>query len=253
MSLNVILLARCEHNIFYALSFSESTLTDVLSRVILQHLLAGQFQFKCAHVFVIFALISTDIRRVAYINSSTTALQSVVALLKEGAVVCCHNLAHETLVMCREFQKRKREIVSSLSEADIELLLHSLYEGHCTLILAKQRKNQYFRGLRDEYRRCFGSSTSVRKAHDPGQDVYKCGRLFLHYNDAAFTKALDDQVAIPQNKKAKTYREGTKTAGQKYTSQTNNNASRVSEEKERYKEEVVNNIYESFRERYQFR
>ena len=72
------------------------------------------------------------------------------------------------------------------------------------------------------------------------------------FNDAAFSKALDDQVASPQNKKAKTYREGTKTAGQKYTSQTNNNASRVSEEKERYKEEV-NNIYESFRDRYQFR
>ena len=72
------------------------------------------------------------------------------------------------------------------------------------------------------------------------------------FNDAAFSKALDDQVVSPQNKKAKTYREGTKTAGQKYTSQTNNNASRVSEEKERYKEEV-NNIYESFRDRYQFR
>ena len=101
-------------------------------------------------------------------------------------------------------KKRKREIGSSLSEADIELLLHSLYEGHCTLISAKQRKNQYFRGLTDEYRRCFGSSTSVTKAHDPGQDAYNCGRLFLHYNDAAFTKALDVQVTSPQNEKAQT-------------------------------------------------
>ena len=52
-------------------------------------------------------------------------------------------------------KKRRREIGSSLSEADIELLSHSLYEGHCTLISAKQRKNQYSHGLTDEYRRCF--------------------------------------------------------------------------------------------------
>ena len=77
--------------------------------------------------------------------------------------------------------------------------------------------NQYSYGLTDEYRRCFGLSTSVRKAHDPGQDAYKCGRLFLHYNDAAFSKAPDVQLASPQIKKAKTYREGAKTAAQKYS------------------------------------
>ena len=63
----------------------------------------------------------------------STALQPVVALLKEGAEV--------SLVMCREFQKRKREAGSSLTEANVELLLHRLYKGHCTLILAKERKN----------------------------------------------------------------------------------------------------------------
>ena len=105
--------------------------------------------------------------------------QGPLFIISQVSGVLCDSVtpsvALETYNKCT--QKRKREIGSSLTEADIELLLHSLYEGHCTLISAKERKNQYFRGLTDEYRRCFGSSTSVRKAHDPGQDAYKCGRL----------------------------------------------------------------------------
>ena len=40
----------------------------------------------------------------------SVVLQTVVALLKEGAEICCHNLAHETLVFCREMNKNRPKL-----------------------------------------------------------------------------------------------------------------------------------------------
>ena len=52
-----------------------------------------------------------------------TFLKSMVALLKQGAEICCHNLAHETLVLCREIQKRSSIDPLMLSEEDTSLFL----------------------------------------------------------------------------------------------------------------------------------
>ena len=107
-------------------------------------------------------------------------LEPVISLLRQGAQICCHNLAHETLVICRELQKRTRVGSPSLSDDDARLLLHSLYLGHCTLMLAHKRNGHYCR-LADEYQRCFGDLATADIAHDPGQEAYKCACLFLHY------------------------------------------------------------------------
>ena len=130
------------------------------------------------------------------------ALKPVIALLRQGAQIVCHNRAHETLVFCRELQKRTLFGSPTLSEDDARLLLQSLYLAHCTSILANKR-NGYFCRLTDEYYQCFGELETVDVAHDPGQDAYKCGRLFLHYNNAAVVSISDAHAETRGTKKAK--------------------------------------------------
>ena len=112
------------------------------------------------------------------------ALRPIIALLKQGAQICCHNLAHATLVFCRELQKRALQESPHFTKEDAALLMRCLYEGHCTLALGKQRNDQYFNSLSDEYRRVFAPSIPIWNAFGPGRDAYQCGRLFLHYNHA---------------------------------------------------------------------
>ena len=38
----------------------------------------------------------------------SVALQTIITMLKEGAEICCHKVAHELLVLCREIQKRRQ-------------------------------------------------------------------------------------------------------------------------------------------------
>ena len=112
------------------------------------------------------------------------ALKPVIALLRQGAQICCHNLAHATLVFCRELQKHGLQDSPHCTKEDAALLMRCLFEGHCTLALAKQRNGGYFNGLSDEYQRVFAPSTHIWNALDPGRDAYQCGSLFLHYNQA---------------------------------------------------------------------
>ena len=89
----------------------------------------------------------------------------------------CHNLRHETLVICREVQKQN--LISA------SLLLLSLYFGHCTSIIAKRRNKGYWRKLSDEFPSCIGQEGFTFTDHNPGHDASKCARLFLYYNDAS--------------------------------------------------------------------
>ena len=131
-----------------------------------------------------------------------SVLKPVIALLRQGAQLCCHNLAHETLVICRELQKRTLARLPSLSGDDACLLLHALHTGHCTSLLAKKRNGNYSR-LADEYQRIFAPSTSTPNAHDPGTDAYQCGRLFLHFNHAKVATSTSCDLETSQNKKAR--------------------------------------------------
>ena len=110
---------------------------------------------------------------------------------------------HETLVMCRELQKRSLIGALVLSEQDAGLLLRCLYTGHCTSILTKYRNNGYYRRLSDEFQHYFPESTITDRQHDSGWDAYKCGRLLLHYNRAATTTTTDCETALLQVKRAK--------------------------------------------------
>ena len=132
----------------------------------------------------------------------SSALKPIIALLRQGAQICCHNLAHATLVFCREVQKRTLMGSPTLSEDDAQLLLHCLYLGHCTSILASETDGHYCR-LIDEYQRCFGELIAADVAHVPGLDAYKCGRLFLLYNKASLVPISDAQTATRHTKKAK--------------------------------------------------
>ena len=98
-------------------------------------------------------------------------------------------------MFCRELQKRTLIGSPTLSEDDAHLLLHSLYSGHCTSILACQRNGHYSR-LTDEYQNCFGELTAADVVHDPGQSAYKCACLLLHYT-GAFLVALKDHAVRP--------------------------------------------------------
>ena len=80
------------------------------------------------------------------------ALKPVIVLLRQGPQIFCHNLAHNTLVFCRELQKRSLTGSHMLSEDDVLLLLHSLYLGHCTSMLANTRNESYCCST-DEYQR----------------------------------------------------------------------------------------------------
>ena len=112
------------------------------------------------------------------------ALRPIIALLKQGAQICCYNLAHATLVLCRELQKRGFQESPHCTKEDATLLMRCLYEGHCTLALGKQRNDRYFNSLSDEYRRVFTPSIPIWNALGPGRDAHQCGSLFLHYNHA---------------------------------------------------------------------
>ena len=79
-------------------------------------------------------------------QSLGTVFRSMVAWLKQGAVICCHNLAHETLVWCREIQKRSSTDPLMFPQGDTSLFLRLLYEGHCTLRLGKHR-NGFFSNI----------------------------------------------------------------------------------------------------------
>ena len=109
------------------------------------------------------------------------ALRPVIDLLQQGAEICCHNLRHETLVLCRELQKRSLVGPPVLSEHDASLLLR----------------------LADEFQCCFGESTIVGRQHDPGVDSYKCALLFLRYNEACIASTTDCEVEMRQTKRAK--------------------------------------------------
>ena len=133
----------------------------------------------------------------------SVALRPVIALLEQGAEICCHNLRHEAFVLCRELQKRSLIGPRILSEQDASLLMRSLYNGHCTSILAKTRNNGYYRRLSDEFQRCFGEPTIALRQHDPGPDSYKCARLFLYYNEASLAATRVCEADVSRGKKAK--------------------------------------------------
>ena len=82
------------------------------------------------------------------------------------------------------------------------LFLRSLYEGHCTLRLGKQR-NGFFRTLTEEFSLCCRDEAHLDKRHDAGQDAYKCARLFLHYNEACVVTTSDAEAETRDTKKAK--------------------------------------------------
>ena len=110
-----------------------------------------------------------------------------------GGQIVCHNLRHETLVICREVQKQN--LISA------SLLLRSLYSGHCTSIIAKRRNKGYWRKLSDEFRSCIGQEGFTFTDHNPGHDAAKCARLFLHYNEARVVSACTS--AGPPAKKSR--------------------------------------------------
>ena len=109
------------------------------------------------------------------------AIAPILSLLQEGAQVVCHNLPHETLVICREVQKLN--LSSAMS------LLESLFSGHCTLSIARRRYG-YRRRLSDEFRSCIGEEGFNFTDHNPGHDAAKCARLFLHYNETSVVSAV---------------------------------------------------------------
>ena len=78
------------------------------------------------------------------------AMKPIITLLRQGAHIVCHNRAHETLVFCRELQKRNLIGSLTLSEDDAHLLLCSLRLAHCTSVLANKRNGCYCR-LDDEF------------------------------------------------------------------------------------------------------
>ena len=133
------------------------------------------------------------------------AIKPIVSLLRQGAEIVSHNLAHETLVLCREIQKQSLHDLPQLSEADAAMLLSSLYNGHCTSVLAKKRNNGYWRKLSEEFRDCFGQDACTFEDHNPGHDAAKSARLFLHYNGADITtvSTAADHLQEPPHKKAK--------------------------------------------------
>ena len=126
----------------------------------------------------------------------------IVAWLKQGAEICCHNLAHESLVWCREIQKRSSTDPLTFAQEDTSLFLQSLYQGHCTLRLGKQR-NGFFRTLAAEFTLCCRHEAQHDQWHDAGQDAYKCGLLFLHYNKASVVLKSDSQAETRDPKKPK--------------------------------------------------
>ena len=126
----------------------------------------------------------------------SVVLRPIIDLLQQGAEICCHNLRHETLVLCRELQKRNLIGLSEFSENDTSLLLRSLYMGHCTSILARWRNNGYYRRLTEEFLSCFGESSIVGPLHDPGVDSYKSALLFLHYNEACIAARPDCEAEM---------------------------------------------------------
>ena len=105
----------------------------------------------------------------------------ILNLLQEGAQLVCHNLPHETLVICREVQKLN--LLSAIP------LLQSLFSGHCTLSIARKRHG-YRRKLSEVFRSCFGEEGFNFRDHNPGHDAAKCARLFLHYNEASVVSAV---------------------------------------------------------------
>ena len=134
----------------------------------------------------------------------SVVLQTISTLLKEGAEICCHNVAHESLVFCREIQKRRRLSLLTLPEEDVSLLLCALYKAHCTLIFGKQHIYGYYRKLSDEFRSCFPTESRPQRMHDAGEDAYKCGRLLLHYNGACFasTTVCEHETRSPKKVKS---------------------------------------------------
>ena len=108
--------------------------------------------------------------------SFSAAIEPILRLLQRGADIVCHRIAHETLVICRELQKRSLESASPLLEA--------LHSGHCTNRIAKLRNNGLFRSRHDEFRECFGREDCGLREHDPGHNAAKCARLYLYYNEA---------------------------------------------------------------------
>ena len=135
-------------------------------------------------------------------QSLARVFRIIVAWLKQGAEICCHNLAHESLVWCREIQKRSPTDPLLFAQEDTSLFLRSLYEGHCTLRLGKQR-NVFFRTLAEEFSLCCRDEAHLGKRHDAGQDAYKCARLFLQYHEACVVTPSDAEAESRVTKKAK--------------------------------------------------
>ena len=123
------------------------------------------------------------------------ALQPIIALLRQRAQICCHNLPHQTLAFCREFQKRTLMRSPSLSAGDTRLLLNSLYRGHCTMELSKEGNGAY-RSLAEVYQHWFGGTSGADGARDPGQNAYKCGCLFSHYTGASIATPNEHAVRL---------------------------------------------------------
>ena len=54
-------------------------------------------------------------------DDCSVVLQTIITLLKEDGEICCHNVAHEALVFCREIPKRTRLSLRVLTQDDVSL------------------------------------------------------------------------------------------------------------------------------------
>ena len=118
----------------------------------------------------------------------SAAIAPILRLLQEGAQMVCHNLAHKTLVICREVQ--------NLSLPSANPFLESLYSGHDTSIIAQKRNYTYIRQLAIESRNHY-----CQEGNNLGYDAAECARLFLHYNEAIMVSASSS--AEPPVKKSR--------------------------------------------------
>ena len=68
------------------------------------------------------------------------------------------------------------------------------------LRLGKHR-NGSFRTLTEEFCVWCQDETPLDKRYDAGFDSYKCGRLFLHYNQASLFVSTHFEADVPRTKK----------------------------------------------------
>merc|ERR1712176_440205 len=111
-----------------------------------------------------------------------TAIAPILQELRNGAELVVHNLAHETYVSCREFQKRAPGDIAARN-----IFLDALYAGHCSSRVTKQNRG-FHRKLSDEFsdvsQESQETSSCSFKEHCAGDDAAMCARVFSHHSQA---------------------------------------------------------------------